>query len=204
MVFAAVVCILSCIWVRSILLVSWATNFDFPLPIPVQVIEACSPPPPPPRPHAFQCDNRYGTWDPRPWTYKVPVGDFCSSRALLPGKPDCARNARRNAPRISINDGEGTECMIEMFNSPGTKTLLYFLTGFLIMLIWLFDNPTKTINNPLNFTSDDQQNVYCLNSIINDNQKSETWLVFLVHGFMGSLDDGPYFDLLRESFLTRY
>lgn len=85
-----------------------------------------------------------------------------------------------------------------------TRTLLYFLTGFLIMLIWLFDNPTKTINNPLNFTSDDQQNVYCLNSIINDNQKSETWLVFLVHGFMGSLDDGPYFDLLRESFLTRY
>ena len=86
----------------------------------VQSGEACdSRPRPPPRPHRFQCNNRYGAWDPSPWTYTVPVGDFCSSRRDLPGRPDCARNAMRDAPKIRIVDGEGTECMIRMYNSPG-------------------------------------------------------------------------------------
>ena len=59
--------------------------------------------------------------------------------------------------------------------------------------------------NHLNFTPDDQQNVNCLNSIINDSAKSETWLVFMVHGFTGSLDDdGPYLNLSRDSVLSRY
>ena len=95
---------------------------EFVFTIPIQVTEACfrpAPPRPPPPPHRFHCDSQYGSWDPSRWTYQVPNGDFCSSRNSLPGRPVCARNERREAPKIVINDGEGTDCMIEMFNSPG-------------------------------------------------------------------------------------
>ena len=56
------------------------------------------------------------------------------------------------------------------------------------------------------FCSDDQENADCLNSILTDNQRSETWLVFMVHGFTGSLDDdqGSLLDVGRESILARY
>ena len=103
----------------------------------VQAAEACLPVPgprPPPRPHAFQCDSRYGTWDASPWTYEVPVGDFCSTRSHLPGRPVCARNEWREAPRIRIADGEGTECMINMFNSPGKQQSLTNLNTNLLYL----------------------------------------------------------------------
>ena len=55
------------------------------------------------------------------------------------------------------------------------------------------------------FAADDPDNANCLNSILNDNQKSETWLVFLVHGFTGSLDDsqGSLIDVARESIFAR-
>ena len=51
---------------------------------------------------------------------------------------------------------------------------------------------------------DDEQNVNCLSSIINGTQKSETWLVFMVHGFTGSLDDSPFLNWTRDSTLARY
>ena len=51
---------------------------------------------------------------------------------------------------------------------------------------------------------DDEQNVNCLSSIINGTQKSETWLVFMVHGFTGSLDDSPFLNWTRDSTIARY
>ena len=65
-------------------------------------------------------------------------------------------------------------------------------TWILLMTIWTF-------------AADDPDNANCLNSILNDNQKSETWLVFLVHGFTGSLDDsqGSLIDVARESIFAR-
>ena len=112
-----------CLYFGENYLIGFMLNINwFPIKIPIQVVEACGPPPP----HTFQC-NQYDSWDPSPWTYTVPVGDFCSSENLLPGKPDCAKNVRRDAPRISIFDGEGTDCMIEMYNSPGTLHTSFYI-----------------------------------------------------------------------------
>ena len=70
--------------------------------------------------YTFQCPQ-YDNWDPNPWTYEVPIGDFCASKRNPPVMPDyCTKNQRREAPKILINDGEGTDCMIMMYESPGT------------------------------------------------------------------------------------
>ena len=80
----------------------------------IDTSEGCSP-----AQNTFQCPQ-YNSWDPRPWTYVVPVGNFCYSKHNAPVLPDyCTENECREAPKILIHDGEGTECMIKMYNSPG-------------------------------------------------------------------------------------
>ena len=68
-------------------------------------------------PHTFQC-NQYDGWDQSPWTYEVPIGDFCSTPFTLPVLPKCAEGNERDAPKISITDAEGTDCSIEMYKAP--------------------------------------------------------------------------------------
>ena len=65
----------------------------------------------------FQC-SAYDIWDPNPQTYTVPIGDFCSEPKL----PNCASaEANADALTVDINDGEGTECTLDLQNSPGTQ-----------------------------------------------------------------------------------
>ena len=54
----------------------------------------------------------------------------------------------------------------------------------------------------LNCLPDNPANANCLNSITSGNGKSETWLVFITHGFTGSLND-DWLRPLRESVLLR-
>ena len=78
------------------------------------MLEGCSP-----VQYTFQCPQ-YDSWDSTPWTYVIPAGDFCFSKSNPPVTPDyCTENERREAPKILIHDGEGTECMIKMYDSPG-------------------------------------------------------------------------------------
>ena len=63
----------------------------------------------------------YDSWGQK--TYEVPVGDFCSNAITLK-KPYCAKGTKvfsnkDKTPTISIRDGEGTDCTISMYNSPG-------------------------------------------------------------------------------------
>ena len=67
----------------------------------------------------FQCSG-YDIWDQKPKrakTYTVPKGDFCSE----PWLPDCATLANADALTVDINDGEGTECKLDLQTSPGTQ-----------------------------------------------------------------------------------
>ena len=58
--------------------------------------------------------------------------------------------------------------------------------------------------NPKNFGwADEQQNAECLNKIQNGNGKNETWLVFMVHGFGGGLEDDTFLNPLRDSVLAK-
>ena len=56
----------------------------------------------------------------------MPDGDFCSDLSDatdpdLPKLPSCANSVDADALTVDINDGEGTECMIDLQNSPGTQ-----------------------------------------------------------------------------------
>ena len=100
-------------------------KFPFLRQLFIQAAEGCrrrvKPPPifTPPA-HTFRC-SQYESWDQSPKTYIVPAGDFCSGLLIPPARPECARNVNRDAPRISIFDGEGTDCSISMMLSPGTQ-----------------------------------------------------------------------------------
>ena len=125
------------VWYSSpFLFIYWWEFLQFPLIwnilflycLFIQLANGCykrpRPPLPPPfflRPvHTFRC-SQYDSWDQSPKTFVVPAGDFCSSLLIPPAKPQCARNKNTDAPRLSIFDGEGTDCTIEMYNSPGTQ-----------------------------------------------------------------------------------
>ena len=76
--------------------------------------------------HTFQCPQ-YDIWDATPWTYEVPIGDFCSTKHNSPLIPDyCTKNERREAPKILIHDGEGTDCILKMYESPGKTCSIGF------------------------------------------------------------------------------
>ena len=178
----------------------------------IQLANGCykrpRPPLPPPfflRPvHTFRC-SQYDSWDQSPKTFVVPAGDFCSSLLIPPAKPQCARNKNTDAPRLSIFDGEGTDCTIKMFNSPGMQFNRYhqkFPVASCIYFYWSIQYfYIKTL--PLNCVPDDPANANCLNSITSGNNKSETWLVFITHGFTGSLNS-DWLKPLRKSILLRY
>ena len=62
-----------------------------------------------------------------------------------------------------------------------------------------FENLTN-----LNFTIDDEQNVNCLNSVLTGGiGKTETWLVYMAHGFTGSLDENTFLNWTRDTTLDR-
>ena len=142
--------------------------------------EGCTPPPP----HTFQC-SQYDSWDPN--TYSVPVGDFCSGQLIPPAKPECA-NGNVDGPKITIKDREGTDCTIKMYNSPGTKHDIMSLVCYRNLFL-----------DPGEQTNDD-----CLNKITTEiGGKSETWLVFITHGFTDS-GSSTWLSTLRETILQRY
>ena len=60
-----------------------------------------------------------------------------------------------------------------------------------------------TYDVQLNCVPGETQNANCLNSITTDRGKSETWLVFITHGFTGDLNS-DWLAPLRESILLRY
>ena len=75
----------------------------------------------------FHC-SAYDSWDPNnPQTYTVPDGDFCSDLSdptdpELPKLPNCAdSDENADALTVDINDGEGTECIIDLQNPPGAQ-----------------------------------------------------------------------------------
>ena len=75
-----------------------------------------------PKENTFEC-TMYDSWGTN--TYTVPVGDFCSRKTIPPTKPKCAKSTDVEAPNIYVYDGEGTDCTIQMYNSPGTKNFLW-------------------------------------------------------------------------------
>ena len=107
----------------------------------------------------------------------MPDGDFCSDLSdatdpTLPKLPNCADSVEANADALTvdINDGEGTECTIDLQSSPGTQNTVYWA-----------DRISKGIFSSFCGT-EDGQNPNCLNAITTYSQKTETWLVFVVHG----------------------
>ena len=69
----------------------------------------------------FQC-SAYNSWDQNPQSYSVPAGDFCSDLDSGPELPDCASGeANGHHLTVDINDGEGTQCVIQMQERPGTE-----------------------------------------------------------------------------------
>ena len=71
-------------------------------------------------PNTFQC-SAYDSWAHNIQTYTVPDGEFCWDDKF-PKSPNCANTvceARADDLNFDINDGEGTNCMIDVKNSPG-------------------------------------------------------------------------------------
>ena len=77
-------------------------------------------------PNTFQC-SAYDSWADKIQTYTVPKGEFCWEDGF-PKAPNCANTVceeRADALTVNINDGEGTGCVIDMENSPGTQNIYY-------------------------------------------------------------------------------
>ena len=175
---------------RKSLLAPLIWNILFLYYLFIQLVDGCynrPRPPPPPfflRPtHTFRC-SQFDSWDQSPKTFIIPAGDFCSSLLIPPPKPQCAKNKNRDAPRLSIFDGEGTDCSIEMFNSPGMQSNRFhqIWSNFTVVTVVACMQYCYIKRLLLNCLPDDPLNANCLNSITSGNGKSETWLVFITHG----------------------